>query len=413
MQILIIGNGGREHAIVCALDKSPQVDRIFCTPGNAGTQEIAESPGIAADDFVELLKFAKNEKIDLTIVGPEVPLVRGISDLFMSWNLPIFGPTAPAAMIEGSKMHAKRLMKDSGIPTANFHTYYNKSGAMKYAERFPCVVKVNGLAAGKGVFIVNSVSELATALSEIFDKKAFGASGDRIIIEEFLEGEEATILALCDGKNILPLIPSKDYKKIYDDDRGPNTGGMGAIAPAPTIDEKMMDKIMDRVFWPLMNEFRYRKIIYKGVIYAGIMICDGEPFVLEFNCRFGDPETEVVLPLLNSDFCELILCTVNGELQDYKIEWKNKCACDVVLASGGYPGAYEIGKKIEGLDILKNIKIFHSGTKRVGGDIYTNGGRVLNVVGMDATLSGAIRKAYDSIGLINFEGMYCRGDIGG
>lgn len=417
MQILIIGNGGREHAIAWALDKSSLVDRIFCTPGNAGTQEIAESPGIAVDDFIGLLKFARSEKIDLTIVGPEVPLVHGISDLFMSWNLPIFGPSTVAAMIEGSKIFAKELMTENGIPTAGFCRYHSKSEARSYAGQFPCVVKADGLAAGKGVFIVNSMDEFEIALFEIFDKKTFGASGKKIIIEEFLKGEEATILALCDGKYILPLIPSQDYKKIYDGNKGPNTGGMGAIAPAPIVDEKMMGKITDRILLPLMNGFQQRKIIYKGVIYAGIMICDGEPFVLEFNCRFGDPEIEAILPLLNSDFCELVSRTVEGYLRNYKIEWREMCACDIVLASGGYPGEYEIDKKIKGLSALediRNLEAFHSATKRkrVGGDIYTDGGRVLNIVGLYPELDGAIERAYDCVRFINFENMYYRKDIG-
>ncbi|MCK5568867.1 MAG: phosphoribosylamine--glycine ligase [Spirochaetes bacterium] len=417
MKVLVIGSGGREHAIVYSLKKSALVDRLFCTPGNAGTVELAENPGLAADDFDSLLHFVKNEKIDLTVVGPEAPLVQGISDLFAGHGLSVFGPSSEGALIEGSKIFSKELMKKSRIPTADFSEFYDRFSAAKYikSKKPPYVIKADGLAGGKGVIITKSADESEEVLSAMFEKKIFGESGTKVVIEEFLEGEEATVLALCDGKNVVPLISSQDHKPVYDGDKGPNTGGMGAIAPAPVVNERVMDRVMDRILNPLVHELNRRNIVYRGIIYAGLMISDENPSVVEFNCRFGDPEAEAVLPLLDSDLCDLIFRAVNGELKDVDIKWKHGFSCDVVLVSGGYPGKYEKGKEISGLEKHvddNEMVVFHSGTKVMGGRTVSNGGRVLNIVGLGKTLKTAMDRAYRLVNDINFENMFYRRDIG-
>jgi phosphoribosylamine--glycine ligase len=412
---MVIGSGGREHAIACSIGKSSLVDKLFWTPGNAGTIGLAENPDIAVDDFDGLLNFAKREKIELTVVGPEVPLVGGISDLFSSNGLTVFGPVSSGARIEGSKIFAKQLMKKAGIPTADFIEFSDMSSAGNYikTKEPPYVIKADGLAAGKGVIIAKNMDEAQKALTSILEEKIFGESGSKIVIEDFLEGEEATVLALCDGKNVLPLISSQDHKPVFDGDKGPNTGGMGAIAPAPVVSTKVMERVMDRVLLPLVEELNTEGIDYKGVIYAGLMICEEDPFVVEFNCRFGDPEAEAVLPLLESDLCELMLQVSNGELNDRVLRWRDGYSCDVVLVSEGYPGKYEKGKVI---NIPENhdddIVVYHSGTKIDNNAAVTSGGRVLNVVGFGNTLSKAIDTAYRHVATINFENMFYRKDIG-
>ncbi len=415
MKVLVIGSGGREHAIACSLSKSSLVDRLFWTPGNAGTVGLADNPGLAVDDLEGLLNFAKREKVELTVVGPEGPLAGGIADLFFDQGLRIFGPVSAGARIEGSKIFAKRLMEKSGIPTSDFAEFHDMSSARNYIKSIdpPYVIKADGLAAGKGVIIAHTADEAKKALSSMFEKKIFGDSGTKIVVEDFLEGEEATVLALCDGKNVLPLISSQDHKPVFDGDKGPNTGGMGAIAPAPAVSRTVMDRVMDRVLVPLVNEFNTGGIDYKGVIYAGLMICEGNPFVVEFNCRFGDPEAEVVLPLLESDLCEVILQTVNGELKNRVLKWRDGYSCDVVLVSGGYPGKYEKGKNINIPETQHDdIVVFHSGTKMKDNVPVTNGGRVLNIVGFGKTLTGAVERAYRHVKSINFENMFYRKDIG-
>jgi phosphoribosylamine--glycine ligase len=417
MKTLVIGSGAREHALVYFLGQSTAVDRIFWTPGNAGEESISENPRIDPGDFSALVRFAKDEQIDLTVVGPEVPLVEGVADVFSENGLTVFGPSSQGARIEGSKIFAKNLMKKKAIPTAYFREFYHFSEAFEYVKsaHYPSVIKADGLAAGKGVTIVSNEREAENTLRALFEEKVFGESGSRVVIEEFLEGEEATVLALFDGKSILPLMSSQDHKPVHDGDKGPNTGGMGAIAPAPVVSKKVMDRVMDRILLPLTEELRERHFEYNGIIYVGLMIIEENPSVVEFNCRFGDPETEAVLPLLESDLWELLYRTARGELEGCGIRWKQGYACDVVISSGGYPGPYEKGKEISGLNKhagKEKTFIFHAGTKKQGSAVVTNGGRVLNVVGVGSTLETSINKAYEVVKGIYFENMYYRKDIG-
>jgi len=417
VKVLVLGSGGREHALVYALSQSPLVKRLYWTPGNAATGDIAENPSISVDDFEALFNFAKREKIDITVVGPELPLVKGIADLFIENGLPVFGPTKEGSRIEGSKIFAKKLMQEKGIPTALHREFITKQAALEYIRQMnpPYVIKADGLAAGKGVLIANDERDTRKILTDMFERKVFGESGTRVVIEDFLEGEEATVLALCDGRTIVPLISSQDHKPVYDGDRGPNTGGMGAIAPAPVVNTTVMGRVIDRILLPLVDELRKRGIDYRGVIYAGLMIQNEDPFVVEFNCRFGDPEMEAVVPLLESDLVESIVRTVNGELRDYTIEWKKGYACDVVMVSGGYPGHYEKGKEIRGIDNVggrDNVYVFHAGTAQKDGRVVTNGGRVLNVVATAGTLQDAISGSYAAVEKIRFDGSYYRKDIG-
>ncbi len=417
MKILIIGSGGREHALAYVIAKSSLVDKIFWTPGNPGARKIAEIPKVSADDFSSLIAFVKKERIDLTIVGPEAPLVGGITDAFRESNLTIFGPTSSGAQIEGSKSFAKELMAKKGIPTARFQKYSDKGTALSAikAGKPPWVIKVDGLAAGKGVSIVETAQEADTILSDIFERKIFGMSGQSVIVEDFLEGEEATVLAICDGKHILPLLSSQDHKPVYDGDMGPNTGGMGAIAPAPVVSTRVMDRVIDKILVPLVEELISRGIDYRGVIYAGLMIKDEEPYVVEFNCRFGDPEAEAIFPLIEPDLGETILMALEGNLRQHTIRWKNGYACDVVLVSGGYPGSYEKGKPIMGLELLDGVEdltVFHAGTRETGDGVVTSGGRVLNIVGTGSSLKKAIDHTYKHVEKVSFEGMHYRKDIG-
>lgn len=421
MRVLVIGSGGREHVLAFTLKKSPHVERLFWTPGNAAAEEIADNPNIPINDFQALLRFAKKEKIDLSVVGPEEPLVRGIADLFEENGLAVFGPGAAGARIEGSKVYAKQLMREMKIPTAEFSECDSRASAQEQIKRHkpPYVIKADGLAAGKGVVIAQDESQAEEVLHNIFEGHIFAESGKWIVIEDYLRGEEATVLALCDGKDVLPLISSQDHKPIFDGDKGPNTGGMGAIAPAPLVNEKVMMKVMDEILLPLVQGLNRRGIRYKGVIYVGLMIHEERPLVLEFNCRFGDPEAEAVLPLLDSDLCELIHAVLNTELKNYSLRWKEAYSCDVVLASGGYPGSYEKGKEIKGLDrysctdlVRDGVYLFHAGTKKENHRIVTDGGRVLNVVALGSTLDDAILKAYSYVKQIHFEDMFYRKDIG-
>jgi phosphoribosylamine--glycine ligase len=346
-----------------------------------------------------------------------VPLVSGITDLFAEEGLEVFGPTAAGARIEGSKSFAKELMLKKGIPTASFQEFSDKPSAIKAltGAEPPFVIKADGLAAGKGVYIAHSHDEAAQALSDMFDREIFGESGRHVVIEDYLQGEEATVLALCDGNRVVPLISSQDHKPIYDGDQGPNTGGMGAIAPAPVVSAQVMDRVIDTILLPLVDALQERGIDYRGVIYAGLMIQDEKPFVVEFNCRFGDPELEAVLPLMKSDLCESLLSTVQGELRNHTIQWRKGFACDVVLVSGGYPGAYEKGLGITGLDTLQgieNLTIFHAGTALSDEEVVTAGGRVLNIVGTGPTLREAIDFAYEHVERVFFDGVFYRTDIG-
>jgi phosphoribosylamine--glycine ligase len=417
MKVLVIGSGGREHALTWAIAKDKKVKKIFCAPGNAGTSEIAENVSISAENIDELLKFAKENDIDLTVVGPEVPLINGITDVFEETGLKIFGPDKDASQLEGSKSFTKNLLKKNNIPTASFFETDLPEKAKEFIKntKYPVVIKADGLAAGKGVIICANKEEANKAIEDIMIKKIFGKSGERIVIEEFLKGEEASILAFTDGNTILTLPPSQDHKKIYDDDKGPNTGGMGAYAPTPLITKKLEEKIIKKVLYPTLEGLKREGIIYKGIMYAGLMIVDGEPFVLEYNVRFGDPETQAVLPLLKSNIIDLFFSTIEGNLKNEKIEINDKYAINVVLASKGYPGAYEKGKVIKGLEYFKgreDMIVFHAGTTKKGNEILTSGGRVLNVTAIDNEIESAINKVYSEINKINFEGMYFRTDIG-
>ncbi len=417
MNVLVLGSGGREHALAYKISQSKLLDRLFWTPGNGATEEIAENPHIELDDFESLVKFARENKIDLTVVGPEAPLVKGIADIFDENGLKIFGPFSRGAMIEGSKIFAKNLMKEAGIPTAEYRAFYDEKSAKTYLNEIkpPYVIKADGLAAGKGVVITEDKESAYKVLDDMFEKKIFGESGTRVVIEEFLAGEEATVLALFDGESIVPLISSQDHKPVFDNDRGPNTGGMGAIAPAPVVNDRVMQRVLERILLPLKNSFKEKNILYRGVVYAGLMIVDENPYVVEFNCRFGDPEAEAVLPLLESDILELLLLTAKGRLNESSLKWKNGYCCDVVLCSGGYPGKYEKGKEIHGLENLKNrddVFVFHAGTKKVDGRLVTNGGRVLNIAALGDTLKSAIDKAYRYVDMVSFDGVHFRRDIG-
>ncbi|MCK4234096.1 phosphoribosylamine--glycine ligase [candidate division WOR-3 bacterium] len=417
MRVLVVGGGGREHTLVWKIAKSPLVDDIFCAPGNGGTVEIANNIDINAEDIGELINFAKKEKIDLTVVGPEIPLVKGITNKFKGEGLNIFGPSKNAAMIEGSKAFAKLLMERVKIPQAAFEKFHNPERATDYLRKqnFPIVIKASGLAAGKGVIIINSFDEAEKTVKEIMTNKKFGTAGETIIIEEFLKGEEVSLLVLTDGVTILPFLSSQDHKQVYNDDKGPNTGGMGAYAPAPVLDRKEAGKVINSIILPVLDAMKTEGAKYKGILYVGLMITEDGLKVLEFNCRFGDPETQAILPLINSDLVEALLMTINGELKNAKIEWNDRSAVCVVLASGGYPGKYEKGKEIHGLKKLKgrdDVVVFHAGTKKENGRLLTTGGRVLGVTGMGDNLKDAIQTTYAAIGEISFEGMHYRKDIG-
>jgi len=423
MKVLVVGSGGREHCLVWKISQSSLVDRIYCAPGNGGTSLLAQNVNISAEDINGLLRFALEKNIDLTVVGPEMPLVEGIVNRFEEKKLKIFGPSRELAFLEGSKAFAKKLMKKYNVPTAAFEIFDNPDKAKGYvrAKTPPLVIKADGLAAGKGVIVCESLKEAIEAINLIMVDKKFGRSGDRIVVEDFIKGEEASILVFTDGVTIVPLVSSKDHKRIFDGDKGLNTGGMGAYSPAPLLNEASFDKVIKKVFTPLIEGLRRDGKFYKGILYAGLMITDDEYSVLEFNVRFGDPETQAILPKLRSDLVQIMLSTVNSELKGVKLEWdEGYCLC-VVLASGGYPGNYSKGKEIKGLDSLRGVNdvfAFHAGTKlfpSLGSgacNFATNGGRVLDIAGLGATIKEAQDKTYRAIKNINFEKMYYRRDIG-
>ncbi len=414
--LLVIGSGGREHALVWKIVQSPLVEKIFCAPGNPGIGELAENVNIAASDLEALLSFAKEQQIDLTVVGPEDPLVDGIVDMFEEGGLKIFGPNKAAAQLEGSKAFSKNLMKKYNIPTAAYETFTAKEEALDYLKQyknFPVVLKTSGLAAGKGVLICTNFDEAVAGLNLIMEEKAFGGAGNEIVIEEFLEGEEVTIFALVDGKNYKLLSPSQDHKRVFDNDEGKNTGGMGAYAPAPIASKELMLAIEQKMVEPTIDAMNAEGTPYKGMLYFGIIVTADGPKVLEYNCRFGDPETEVVLPLLESDLVPLMMASIDGKLNEMDIRIKKGYAVDVVLASGGYPAAYEKGKTIHNLkNVDSHILIFHAGTKIVDNNLVTNGGRVLNVVGLGEEFKQTQQHVYNNVEKIAFEKMHYRKDIG-
>ena len=417
MRVMVVGSGGREHALVWKLSQSTLVDEIYAAPGNGGTGFLATNVEISATDISGLASFAETRRIDLTVVGPEVPLVKGIADEFSGRGLSCFGPCKQAARIEGSKVFAKQLMKKYGIPTPEFEIFKERERAAHYLKSvdYPVVIKANGLAAGKGVIVADDVKEAIEIVDMMFVERRFGDAGSEIVVEEYLRGDEASIIALTDGREIVPLLPSQDHKPILDGDRGPNTGGMGAYAPVPKIDDHLVTDIEHRVLRPVVAALRREGITYRGVIYAGLMLTEDGPQVLEFNCRFGDPETQPVLLLLKSDFGELIQATLEQRLGEMSIEWSKRYAACVVLASCGYPGEYQKGKRIRGIEnaeAMAGVVVFHAGTKLNGADFVTNGGRVLGVTGIGKTLNDAIEKAYQAAECIEFENVYYRRDIG-
>ncbi len=417
MKILVIGSGGREHALVWKLAQSPRADKIFCAPGNAGIAGQAECLAIPADDIGSLLSFARKERIDLTVVGPEGPLTMGIVDTFADQGLPIFGPTRKAAEIEGSKVFSKNLLEKYRIPCGESRTFTDYAAAVAYAEKkgVPIVIKADGLAAGKGVIIARKSEEAQAALDLIMRKKAFGDAGSRVLVEEFLEGEEASFLAFTDGETVLPMPSSQDHKAVFDRDEGPNTGGMGAYSPAPVVTPELHRRVIEEIMVPTVRGMAAEGRRYQGVLYAGLMIKNGNPKVLEFNARFGDPETQPLLMRLKTDLVSVLEATIAGRLREIKLEWDNRATVCVVMASGGYPGAYEKGKEIFGLKEGARVPdtfIFHAGTSLKAGKVVTSGGRVLGVTALGADIRAAIDRAYEAAAKISWEGVHYRRDIG-
>jgi phosphoribosylamine--glycine ligase len=416
MRILVVGKGGREHALVWKLSQSKKAEKIFVAPGNGGIAELAEIVPIAVDDLTGLADFAKKNRIDLTVVGPELPLTLGIVDIFEERGLKIFGPNKEAAEIEGSKAFAKNFMDKYHIPTARFKVFTSHLEAIDFSASasYPLVIKADGLAAGKGAVIVNEPDEARSRIEEIMVDMVFGEAGSKVLVEEFLTGEEVTVMALTDGERVIPMVSSQDHKRIGDGDTGLNTGGMGAYAPTSIVNEKMRKQITDEILEPTIKGLAEQGRKYTGVLYTGLMITDRGPKVLEYNCRFGDPETQAVLPLLESDLAQIFSDIADGYLDIDEIKWKDAHAACVVLASKGYPAAAEKGVSIEGLDKIASDScvIFHAGTAKSGNQYITDGGRVLGVTAMDKTLSGALARAYDAINDIYFSGMQYRRDIG-
>jgi len=416
MRILVIGSGGREHALTWKLRQSPHADRIFCAPGNAGTGEIAENVAIPVSDLMALVRFAKENRIDLTVVGPDDPLAAGIVDLFTSEKLRAFGPNKSAARIESSKIFAKELMRTQKIPTAEARTFSNSSEALHYCERlrFPIVIKADGLALGKGVVIAADAATARSSIDEMMNQGRFGDAGRRIVIEEFLRGTECSLHALVDGQNYLLLESSRDHKRALDGDQGPNTGGMGAFSPANNWNAKLQLRFDTEIMKPLLCGLIDEGVTFRGLLYPGLIITSDGPRVLEFNCRFGDPETQVLLPRMKSDLLPLLESTIDGKIEGCAIEWDTRSAVTVVLASGGYPAKYEGGKSISGLDqaaTLEDVQVFHAGTKREGSEVKTAGGRVLAVTALGSSLEAARVRAYEAVSRIHFENCHYRRDI--
>jgi phosphoribosylamine--glycine ligase len=417
VKVLVIGGGGREHALVWKIRQSRRVERVLCAPGNAGIAELAELVPIAADDVAGLRRFAAAERIDLTVVGPELPLSAGIADEFAAAGLRLFGPQRAAARLEASKAFAKELLRRHRVPTAAFEVFADAAAAARHVRGRggAMVVKADGLAAGKGVLICRSPDEACRAIDELMRARTFGAAGDRIVVEDLLEGEEVSFMALTDGDTVLPLAPAQDHKRVFDGDAGPNTGGMGAYSPAPIVTPALHARIMEDVMVPVIRGLRAEGVVYQGVLYAGLMIVDGAPQVLEFNVRFGDPECQPLMLRLRSDLVELMECAIDGRLAGAAIDWDPRPAVCVVLAAAGYPGAYETGAAIEGLERLRawhDGVVFHAGTVRAGSRVVTSGGRVLGVTGIGADFPAAIAGTYRAIDAIRFEGMHYRRDIG-
>ena len=418
MKILIVGSGGREHAIAWKISQNQKVKKIFAAPGNAYNKLIKNCENVNINSSDEILNFAKKENIDLTIVGSEELLVDGIVDKFEENNLKIFGPNKQAALLEGSKAFAKDFMEKYGVKTAKYKSFTDKDEAVKYLDEmsYPVVIKASGLAAGKGVVIAQNRKEAETTLEDMMVNKAFASAGDTVVIEEFLDGVEISVLSITDTNVILPFISAKDHKKISEKETGLNTGGMGVIAPNPYYTKTVEEKFISDILEPTLKGLKAEKMNFAGIIFFGLMVAKGEVYLLEYNMRMGDPETQAVLPLMKTDYLDLIDAALNKKLDNFKIDWENKSACCVVMAAGGYPVKYEKGNVISGLEKFsaedENKKIFFAGVKSDNGNFLTNGGRVLNVVAIENSLDGAITKAYDSVKEISFKDNYYRKDIG-
>lgn len=417
MKVLVVGSGGREHALVWKIVQSKRVKKIYSAPGNPGILQHAECVDIRADDVQSLMEFARKNNIDLTVVGPELPLTLGIVDLFEKEGLSVFGPSKSASEIEGSKVFSKRMMKVSGVPTADAMVFDSKEMAMDYIKEkmFPVVIKADGLAQGKGVIIANDLNEASSAIDSMLVKGIFGDAGRRVIVEDYLVGEEVTFLAFTDGETIVPMVSSQDHKRVYDGDKGPNTGGMGAIAPFPLIGKKQEEMVIEQIIRPVIKRMEKEGRRYKGILYAGLMMCKDGPKVLEFNVRLGDPEAEVVLPLLEADIIDIMESIITGKLDQSDIKWKDGASVCVVLASKGYPAEYTKGVEIKGLSGPgkdKDLMVFHAGTSFDNNRLVTAGGRVLCISAVGKEIADARDKVYSGVSKINFDGMHFRRDIG-
>ncbi|MEW9670343.1 phosphoribosylamine--glycine ligase [Ammoniphilus sp. 3BR4] len=414
MKILIVGGGGREHAIVWKLSQSPKVDKIYCAPGNAGIAELAECVPIGAMEIEKLAAFAEEAKVDLTFVGPEDPLLAGIVDLFEEKGLAVFGPKKEAALIEGSKTFAKDLMKKYEIPTAKYESFDTYEAALAYVrkEGAPIVVKADGLAAGKGVTVASTLEEAEEALRHIMKDEVFGSAGAKVVIEEFLQGEEMTLLSFVDGTTVKPMVPSQDHKPVFDEDKGPNTGGMGTYSPVPHMPQSLIEEVVQNIVVPTAQAMVKEGCPFRGILYTGLIMTQDGPKVIEYNARFGDPETQVVLPRLQTDLLDILIAGVSGELENLDVQWKDEAAVCVIMASGGYPGPYEKGLEISGLNqVGEQAMVFHAGTELKEGKVVTNGGRVLGVTSIGNSVQEARDKAYQAVEKIRFEGAHYRKDI--
>ena len=418
LKVLVIGSGGREHAITWKLAQSPMLDQLYCAPGNAGTAQAAQNIPISAEDIEGLCQFAHSNQVDLSVVGPEAPLVAGIVNRFQELGRPIVGPSRDAASLEGSKAFAKRFLEKHGIPTANYKAFDQADEAERALKRgefpFPVVLKADGLAAGKGVFICHNMEESLQVVDEVMRQRKLGGAGEVLVIEEFLEGQETSFMVFSDGTHVLPMVPSQDHKAIYEGDCGPNTGGMGAYSIHTLLSESLREQILKEIINPTIRAMAQEGKMYQGILYAGLMLTPDGPRVLEFNVRFGDPETQVVLPLMESDLLQILNAVAQGNLQEISVHWRSKAAVCVVLASGGYPGSYEKGKEISGLEMADEIEdtvVFHAGTALNVGKVVSSGGRVLGITALADFLDAAIVRAYEGVNKIHFEGMHYRRDI--
>lgn len=417
MKILVVGGGGREHAIVWKLSQSPKIEKVYCAPGNAGIAEYAQCVDIGVMEFQRLIDFAKEKEIDFTIIGMDDPLVGGVVDAFEEQGLKVFGPRKNAAIIEGSKAFSKDLMKKYNIPTAGYEVFedYNKAKEYLLTQKMPIVIKADGLALGKGVLICSTLEEALNGLNEIMVDKKFGESGNKVVIEEFIEGPEVSVLSFCDGKTVVPMVSAQDHKRALDGDKGLNTGGMGTFSPSRIYTKELAKECMEKIFIPSLQAMASEGRDFTGILYFGLMITKDGPKVIEYNARFGDPETQVILPRLKTDLIEIMEACVKGELDKIDIEWFDNAAVCVVEASGGYPEDYEKGFTITGLEEIKkrnDIIVFHAGTKIKDGKVVTNGGRVLGVTGVGKNLEEAIKIAYEGVCVVDFEKKHFRHDIG-